>query len=60
MWDNVKDYFLQNKMLVDLGYMGIRQTIWAEAKEIVTKEEIDKGEVGTRCLFSREESEEIR
>lgn len=42
MWDNVKDYFLQNKMLVDLGYMGIRQTIWAEAKEIVRKEDIDK------------------
>jgi hypothetical protein len=42
MWDNVKDYFLQNKMLVDLGYMGVRQVVWEEAKEIVTKEEIDK------------------
>jgi hypothetical protein len=32
MWDNIKDYYLQNKMLIDLGYMGIRQTIWSEAK----------------------------
>lgn len=32
MWDNVKDYYLQNKMIVDLGYMGIRQTIENEAK----------------------------
>jgi len=29
MWDNIKDYYLQNKMLIDLGYMGIRQTIWS-------------------------------
>lgn len=57
MWDNVKDYFLQNKMLVDLGYMGIRQTIWDEAKEIVKKEEIERENIGTRCLFNEKENE---
>jgi hypothetical protein len=27
MFDNNKDYYLQNKMIIDLGYMGIKQII---------------------------------
>lgn len=26
-FDNVKDYYLQNKMLTDLGFLGIKQMI---------------------------------
>lgn len=40
MYDNIKDYYLQNKMLLDLGYLGIRQVITQSAKEIVEKEQI--------------------
>jgi hypothetical protein len=37
MFDNNKDYYLQNKMIIDLGYMGIKQIISEKAKEKIEK-----------------------
>lgn len=57
MFNNIKDYYLQNKMIIDLAYMGIKQTIEECAKEIIKAEGIeDVGGIGTRCLFNEREN----
>lgn len=62
MYENIKDYFLQNKMLVDLAYMGIKQLVEEMAKDIVKdlkengKEEEDWGNCGVESLFNDREN----